>query len=81
MSEVTESQILTVGVCSKVRVYGHTPSKEMGDKSQVLSIWCLSEGCFEGTNKEAGINLSSQMTQKVSSVMTQKCQFWDSGGL
>ena len=70
MSEVTESQILTVGVCSKVRVYGHTPSKEKRDKSRVLSIWCLSEGCFEGKNIEAGIHLSSPMTQKVSLVMT-----------
>ena len=39
---VQKAKLLTVGVCSKVRIYCRTPSKGVGDKPQSTPIWSLS---------------------------------------
>ena len=52
-----ESQTLTAGVCSKVRICYRVPCKGVGDKPQVRSNLAFELGIFlKGKSKEAGIN-------------------------
>ena len=57
-----ESQAVTTGVCSKVRIYCRAPSKGMADKPRIHSnLVCVLKGFvfffFSGVNnKEAGMN-------------------------